>query len=158
MDLKDHVKREEREEALRHGRINDSVHNHQAPLSWPSRRLHFWTYNPFESTTRRTLAYRWPSQVRMAELIDLYFLHQNMLLPLLHRPSFERDIADGLHSRNDSFAATVLLVCAIASRWAVDPNTAGLDLTCGWEYFDQVAAVGNHIFAQASLYDLQSYS
>ncbi|KAJ7637573.1 fungal-specific transcription factor domain-containing protein, partial [Mycena polygramma] len=66
--------------------------------------------------------YRWPLQARLAELIELYFLHQNMYLPLLHRPFFERNIADGLHSRNDSFAATVLLVCAIASRWAVDPN------------------------------------
>ncbi|KAJ6460652.1 fungal-specific transcription factor domain-containing protein [Mycena vitilis] len=158
MDLKEHVKREEREEAMRHGRTNDSAHDHEAPFSWPSRRLHFWTYKPLKNTARRTPEYRWPSQARMAELIDLYFLRQNMYLPLLHRPSFERNIADGLHLRDDSFAATVLVVCAIASRWAVDPNTTGLDLTCGWEWFDQAAAVGNHLFGQPSLYDLQYYS
>ncbi|KAJ6460653.1 fungal-specific transcription factor domain-containing protein, partial [Mycena vitilis] len=162
MDLKEHVKREEGE-ALRHGRLNDPARDHpKAPLRWPSRRLQFWTYKPVrphvENTTRRTPTYRWPSQARMAQLIDLYFLHQNMYLPLLHRPSFERNIADGLHLCNDSFAVTVLLVCAIASRWAVDPTVTGLDLTCGWEWFDQLAPVGNHLFAQASLYDLQYYS
>ncbi|KAJ7607254.1 fungal-specific transcription factor domain-containing protein, partial [Mycena polygramma] len=142
MDLKEHVKREEQ----------------AAPISWPSRRLHFWTWNPWENTARRPPAYRWPSQARMAELIDLYFTHQNMYLPLLHRPTFERNIADGLHSVNGSFAATVLLVCAIGSRWAVDPNTTGVDLTCGWEWFNQVGPVGHHFFGQASLYDLQYYS
>ncbi|KAJ6466134.1 fungal-specific transcription factor domain-containing protein, partial [Mycena vitilis] len=158
MDLKEHVEREEREEGLRYGRTNDSAHDHSPPFSWPSRRLHFWTWKPLEQETRFTPKYRWPSQPRMAQLIELYFLHQNMYLPLLHRPTFERNIADGLHSRNDGFATTVLLVCAIASQWAVDPNITGLDLTCGREWFEQVAPVGSHFFRQASLYDLQYYS
>ncbi|KAJ6467070.1 fungal-specific transcription factor domain-containing protein, partial [Mycena vitilis] len=145
MDLKEHVKPEDPQRQA-------------PPISWPSRRVHFWTWNSWENTARHPPQYRWPSQAHMAEFIDSYFTHHNMYLPLLHRPTFERNIADGLHLLNDGFAATVLLVCAIGSRWAVDPNISDSDLTCGWEWFNQVGPVGNHFFGQASLYDLQYYS
>jgi hypothetical protein len=35
----------------------------------------------------------------MGDLVELYFARQNIYLPLLHRPIFERAIADGLHLR-----------------------------------------------------------
>ncbi|KAJ7657176.1 fungal-specific transcription factor domain-containing protein [Mycena polygramma] len=155
MDLKEHAKREEQNA---HGHTNDLTEDESetARLSWSTRRLHFWTWKPWESTVRPAPTYRLPSQARLAELVDLYFTHQNVYLPLLHRPTFERNIAEGLHLSNDEFAATVLVVCAIASRWDMDPDTE--DLARGWEWFDQIALVESHLFGKASLYILQYYS
>ncbi|KAJ6477812.1 hypothetical protein C8R47DRAFT_1219719 [Mycena vitilis] len=114
--------------------------NAGASLSWSSRRLQYWTWKPWETTAHRTNMYTFPSEARMGELVGLYFTHQNMYVPLLHRPTFERNIAEGLYLTNDGFAATVLLVCAIGSRWSADPSVTGVDLACGWEWFDQLAA------------------
>ncbi|KAJ6522875.1 fungal-specific transcription factor domain-containing protein [Mycena capillaripes] len=169
IDLKENVKREEREIALvlgRHSREqsreDDSVEgesgeNGEGPLIWPSRRLQYWRWKPLRNTAHRTHAYDFPSEARMSQFIELYFTHQNMYLPLLHRPTFERNIAEGLHLRNDGFASTVLLVCAIASRWSAEPTATGVDLACGWEWFDQVPLGGTHLFGQTTLYDLQYY-
>ncbi|KAJ6522876.1 fungal-specific transcription factor domain-containing protein [Mycena capillaripes] len=169
IDLKENVKREEREIALvlgRHSREqsreDDSVEgesgeNGEGPLIWPSRRLQYWHWKPLGNTAHRTHMYNFPSEARMSQFIELYFTHQNMYLPLLHRPTFERNIADGLHLRNDGFASTVLLVCAIASRWSAEPTVTRVDLACGWEWFDQVPLGGNHLFGQTTFYDLQYY-
>ncbi|KAJ7605126.1 fungal-specific transcription factor domain-containing protein [Mycena polygramma] len=136
---------------------HNQAHHRCGTSSWPSRRLRYWTWKPWETTAHRTHAYGFPSESRMAQLIELYFMHVNMYLPLLHRPTFQRSITDGLHLRNDGFAATVLLVCAIASRWEGNPSARDVDLGCGWEWFEQVPLVGNHLFGHATLYDLQYY-
>ncbi|KAJ7087974.1 fungal-specific transcription factor domain-containing protein [Mycena belliarum] len=130
---------------------------------WRSRRLRYWQFKPWENTVPRSRAFRFPPVDLMGALMALYFEHVNVYLPLLHRPTFERSVRGGLHLRDDGFAATLLLVCAVASRWSDDPRVvtpAGAetgDLTCGWEWFDQVPLVGNHLFGQATLYDLQYY-
>ncbi|KAJ7204943.1 fungal-specific transcription factor domain-containing protein [Mycena pura] len=145
---------------------------------WGSRRLQYWTYKPWEFTKLRTHNYTFPPLPLMLELAELYFAHVNKYLPLLHRPTFERNVREGLYLRNDSFAATVLLVCAVASRWSADPRMGapggiGVDphadanahhppaaangLSCGWAWFNQVPLVGDHMFGQATLYDLQYY-
>ncbi|KAJ6592379.1 fungal-specific transcription factor domain-containing protein [Mycena capillaripes] len=164
IDIKENVKREEREIAQgRHSReqpfddesVRGESEEEGGPIIWPSRRLQYWQWKPWGSTAHRTHTYKFPSQAHMSQLIELYFTHQNMYLPLLHRPTFERNIAEGLHLRNDGFASTVLLVCAIASRWSTDPTVTGVDLECGWEWFDQVPLVGNHLFGRVTLYDLQ---
>ncbi|KAJ6522868.1 fungal-specific transcription factor domain-containing protein [Mycena capillaripes] len=167
VDLKKNVKREEREIALGlHSREqsfeDDSVDGGNGEdagglLVWPSRRLQYWHWKPWGNTAHRTPAYRFPSEARMSQFIELYFTHQNMYIPLLHRPTFERNIAEGLHLRSDGFAWIVLLVCAIASRWSTESTAPGVDLACGWEWFDQVSLVGNHLFGQTTLYDLQYY-
>lgn len=59
------------------------------------------------------------------------------------------------------FAATVLLVCAVGSRYSDDPRVF-LDDTntphsCGWKWFDQVQVVRKSLLAPPSLYDLQFY-
>ncbi|KAJ7056003.1 fungal-specific transcription factor domain-containing protein [Mycena amicta] len=172
-------------------------------LAWTSRRLQYWTFKPWENTTLRTHSYTFPPLALMNELVGLYFAQVNVYLPLLHRPTFERGVREGLFLRNDPFAATVLLVCAVASRWHPDSRVgapggigvglddrygrapvslgeaypaatssngaiphppkvkanaaAGSGLACGWAWFDQVPLVGNHMFGQATLYDLQYY-
>ncbi|KAJ7142263.1 fungal-specific transcription factor domain-containing protein [Mycena epipterygia] len=135
-------------------------------LPWTSRRLQFWTFKPWDITAPRIHTYSFPSPDLAANLINLYFTHVNMYLPLLHRPTFERDVMRGLHHRDDNFAAILLLVCAVGSRWSDDPRvvppsgTEGVSmgrLACGWEWFNQIPLVGKRLFGQATLYDLQYY-
>ncbi|KAJ7171366.1 fungal-specific transcription factor domain-containing protein [Mycena filopes] len=177
IDLRAHVKREEREISL-HGHGHTPEHSEDnghaqedggEPAPWTSRRMRFWVFRPWENTTPHPPSFHFPPQSLMHELIALYFTHQNLYIPLLHRPTFERGVGEGLHLRDEGFATTVLLVCAIGSRWSHNPlavpragtcvgkhgETGGL--ACGWEWFDQVPLVGNHMFGQATLYDLQYY-
>ncbi|KAJ7673799.1 fungal-specific transcription factor domain-containing protein [Mycena polygramma] len=162
IDLRDDVKREHTMNLTGEPSLDDFAHEQSeeedagASPSWSSRRLQYWTWKP--NTAHRTNTYSFPTDLHLGELVELYFTHQNMYVPLLHRPTFERNIAEGLHLRSDGFAITVLLVCAIGSRWSADPSVTRVDLSCGWEWFDQVSLVGNHLFGQASLYDLQYYS
>ncbi|KAJ7314901.1 fungal-specific transcription factor domain-containing protein [Mycena albidolilacea] len=106
---------------------------------------------------RHTYTLKFPPNDHMNDLIDLYFAHENVYLPLLHRPTFARAVADGLHLRNDGFAGTLLLVCAIGSRWSTDPRIADPGFDCGWEWFDQVHLAGNSLLGSPTLYDLQQY-
>lgn len=54
----------------------------------------------------------------MNELVNLYFYYNNSLVPLLHRPTFEREIAEGLHWRVTGFAEVLLLVCSLGARYS----------------------------------------
>ncbi|KAJ6480448.1 fungal-specific transcription factor domain-containing protein, partial [Mycena sanguinolenta] len=163
IDLKADVKREEKAEALARTPDLSPVEADAGDrdldegISWTSRRLQYWQWKPWENTARRTYAFKFPSDALMSHLIDMYFKHQNMYLPLLHRPTFEHGVAEGLHLRDDGFAATVLIVCSIGSRWSTSPTIIAAGLARGWEWFDQVPLVGNHLFGQATLYDLQYY-
>ena len=78
----------------------------------------------------------------MQSLIGLYFTHQNTLFPLLHKPTLEKSVADGLHLSNELFAEKILLVCAIGSRYSDDPRVLLDDepapLSRGWKWFSQV--------------------
>lgn len=95
----------------------------------------------------------------MVALIDLYFRNVNDYMPLLHRPTFEKGIADGLHLSEEGFGSTVLLVCGVGSRFSHDPRVflEGSDSThsSGWEWFRQVQLVRKSLLAAPRLYDLQ---
>ncbi|KAJ6467876.1 fungal-specific transcription factor domain-containing protein [Mycena sanguinolenta] len=127
--------------------------------TWTSRRLRYWTWKSPDNTMRRRSSFKFPPDALMSELFELYFTRQNILLPLLHRPTFERSVGGKLHLRNESFAGTVLLVCAIGSRWHANSNVADAGLDCGKEWFDQVELAGNSLclLGHATLYDIQRY-
>jgi hypothetical protein len=82
-------------------------------------------------------------------------------MPLLHRPTFGKSVANGLHLKDNSFGAIVLLVCALGSRYSDDPRVflEGSDSThtCGWKWFIQVQTIQKSLLATTSLYDLQYY-
>ncbi|KAG8775581.1 hypothetical protein FRC12_001403 [Ceratobasidium sp. 428] len=61
-----------------------------------------------------------PPDDLLHSLVDLYFTRFNVLLPLLHRPTFQAQLDQKLHWRDPSFAAVVLLVCANGSRFSND--------------------------------------
>nr|QDK64611.1 cellulolytic transcriptional activator 2 [Ganoderma lucidum] len=93
----------------------------------------------------------------MAELIAGYFDNVNIYLPLLHRPSFQRNVQDGAHLRQSAFGAVVLLVCAIGSRWVDDPRVETEDgTTPGWCWFTQVDTVRWSIFERPKVEDVQA--
>lgn len=95
----------------------------------------------------------------MHDLIDKYFTKFNVHIPLLHRPTFEKGIADGLHRRDEGFGSTVLLVCAMGSRWSSDPRVilpgTNSGHSSGWEWFSQVQWVRRSLLSPPRLYDLQ---
>lgn len=98
------------------------------------------------------------------QLVHLYFVHQNPLAPLLHRPSFERKIIQGVHLRSTIFGAVYLLVCAVASRFSDDPRifldsveSGILEHSAGWRFFEQVQMVRRTLLGPPCLEDLQIY-
>ncbi len=80
---------------------------------------------------------------------------------MLHRPTFDKNIAEGLHLRDHNFGAALLLVLAIASRYSDDPRVfsdPNAKLSSGWKFFEQVRIVKNAIYESPSLYELQYYA
>ena len=63
-----------------------------------------------------------PPQDLLDSLVELYFRNVNDVTPLLHEPTFRKDVAEGLHCRRGEFGAIVLLVCANAARFTRDPR------------------------------------
>ncbi|KAJ8088280.1 Gypsy retrotransposon integrase-like protein 1 [Marasmius tenuissimus] len=104
--------------------------------------------------------YTFPEEGLLAELVDLYFREINLYLPLLHRPTFETLVADGLHLRDEVFGAVLLLVCAIGSRYSGDKRVflesdiPEPGLSAGWKWFRQIEVV-RPIFKQNDVHDLQ---
>ena len=79
----------------------------------------------------------------MSELIDLYFANVNILVPVLHRPTFEASKAYGLHLKSRAFAGIVLLVCALGSRFSANRDVLLEGETtwhsAGWKYYIQAS-------------------
>ncbi|PFH50026.1 hypothetical protein AMATHDRAFT_75846 [Amanita thiersii Skay4041] len=128
-----------------------------------SKRPEYWSVRPWERSSAQfeRPVYTFPPDDLVASLIDLYFNNVNLFLPLLHRPTFERSIAEGLHYTDELFGATVLLVCAVASRYSYDRRVL-LDgeesfHSSGWKWFEQVQMVRRSLLSPPSLYDLQFY-
>ncbi|KAJ3506007.1 hypothetical protein NLJ89_g7113 [Agrocybe chaxingu] len=127
------------------------------------RREEFWTLRPWERGYERAAPprYKFPGPDLAKELVDLFFIHFNLYLPLLHRPTFQRSIRDGLHYTDDGFAAVYLLVCAVGSRFSNDPRVLldGVESyhSAGWKWFTQVETGKTSFISLPSLYDLQLY-
>ncbi|KAK1235053.1 Gypsy retrotransposon integrase-like protein 1 [Marasmius sp. AFHP31] len=123
---------------------------------WQTLRWELDFIRKFEPT-----AYMFPEPDLLQHLVDLFFKHINIFIPLLHRPTFLRQLEQGLHHREEGFGAVVLLVCANASRYSNDPRVRldGEDswLSSGWKWFDQVQLVRKALLSPPSLYDLQFY-
>lgn len=113
-------------------------------------------------------------------LVSSYFDWFNIYTPLLHRPSFERNIREKTHLHDPGFGAVLLMVCALGSRvsddprvllaaereeatkWASDRRDGGKEQdegtyhSAGWEWFKQVQSSRLAMsFVPARLYDLQ---
>ncbi|KAL7280934.1 hypothetical protein ACG7TL_005883 [Trametes sanguinea] len=93
------------------------------------------------------------------ELLELYFRHINDTTPLLHKPTFMQSIREGLHLRHGGFGATVLLACALGSRYSHDPRVLldGSDSwrSAGWKWYQKVEDMHKSPLAPVQLYDVQ---
>ena len=105
------------------------------------------------------MAYQFPDADLIPLLVDKYFIRVNALLPLLHRPTFDRQVAEQLFLSDTGFAAVLLLVCAIGARY-VDDQRVRLDgetsgASAGWRWFNQVLMVRKSLWATPRLEDVQ---
>ncbi|KAK7064995.1 hypothetical protein R3P38DRAFT_3340106 [Favolaschia claudopus] len=102
----------------------------------------YWTPTPWEVPPEPIIDLEFPPDDLLHDLINIYFHQVNIYWPILHRPTFEKSLADGLHLQNPSFGAIVLAVCAVASRNSPDervflPCEHG-KLSAGWKWFRQI--------------------
>lgn len=96
----------------------------------------------------------------MQSLMGTYFVQTNPYFSLLHRPTFEKQVAEGLHFKDEGFGSVVLLVCALGARFSDDPRvfTDGRHnpQAAGWQWFNQVMMTMKVInLDPPQLYDLQ---
>ncbi|KAI0052329.1 hypothetical protein FA95DRAFT_1601990 [Auriscalpium vulgare] len=133
-------------------------------FSMATRRPEFWMLHPWERSTFKFEGrkYTFPESDLMDSLIELYFTNINIYLPLLHRPTFEAALVDGLHHRDEAFGAVVCTVLANGARYSPDPRVVleGTDSwhSSGWKWFEQLRMVRKSLLAAPCLYDLQMYS
>ncbi|KAI6148273.1 fungal-specific transcription factor domain-containing protein [Pisolithus thermaeus] len=125
-------------------------------------RPEFQTINPWEERAMKMAdpEFEFPEDNLGLALVDLYFAHMNHLLPLLHRPTFERKLRDRLHLRDHAFGSVYLLVCANGSRYSDDPRVfleGDFSHSAGWKYFEQVPVIRKTLLAPPALEDLQVY-
>ncbi|KAF9568045.1 hypothetical protein CPC08DRAFT_487594 [Agrocybe pediades] len=128
------------------------------------RRRIYWDYQPWERAfiTSPEPTYVFPEDDLLRSLCRLYFDKVNSLFPILHKPTFKKMLCSKQHHWDMGFGMTVLLVCALGSRYSDDPRvTVPDDTTClsaGWKYFVQVPVHRKRIFYETTIYDLQYYA
>ncbi|PCH38602.1 hypothetical protein WOLCODRAFT_115748 [Wolfiporia cocos MD-104 SS10] len=128
-------------------------------------RPQFWNSHPWLRSDARGGFHLYgpeafPEPDLMHTLIDLYFIQLNTYMPLLHRPTFEAEISDGLHLRDPKFGATVLVVCAVGARFSEDPRVylEGYEddpLSRGWKWFNSVQTIQQPWLCLPNLYHVQ---
>ena len=103
--------------------------------------------------------FTFPDGDLLVSLIDLYFKEVNIFFPLLHRPTFERQIAERLHLQDAMFGNVVLLVCALGSKHSDDPRVLTEDSnttrSSGHKWYSQVDTCRKSYTKKPSLYELQ---
>ncbi|KAJ7729941.1 fungal-specific transcription factor domain-containing protein [Mycena metata] len=121
----------------------------RAPASKP------WALKPWDDrrSTAPHPALVFPDHSLTQSLVSLYFSNLNLFIPVLHRHQFERCVAEQLHMRNDGFALTLLLVCALGSLYL----PINEDQKLAWNWYDQVKLWGHSFRRQPTTYDLQAY-
>ncbi|KAJ6594114.1 fungal-specific transcription factor domain-containing protein [Mycena capillaripes] len=132
------------------------------PIVPQFRRPEFWNMRPWEKEPHDdTPKYIFPERDLLITLVNLYFSNVHPTLPLLHRPSFERSVAEGLHLDDFRFGACLLAVLAVASRYSDDPRVfvpgSNSTLSSGWNFFNQVQVIRKSLFDEPSIYEVQLY-
>ncbi|KAJ7598633.1 fungal-specific transcription factor domain-containing protein [Mycena floridula] len=132
----------------------------------PCLREEFWNPHPWETwPVEEHPIYHFPPDDLMMSLVDLYFRHINLIMPLLHRPTFEKLLARSEHlDRSSKFGTVLSLVLALGSRWSTDTRVLlddnGSLHSSGWKWYLPIKPVLLSItqrYAQATnLYDIQA--
>ncbi|KAJ7043931.1 fungal-specific transcription factor domain-containing protein [Mycena alexandri] len=130
------------------------------PMVSHARRRLYWDVLPWEkdALTKSRARYVYPDGDLITSLLELYFAIVHPTLPVLHRPSFERSVAEGLHLTNMEFGGLLLSVLAVASRYSHDPRVfvkGDRSLSSGWKFANQIEIVRR--FFEPTLYEVQMY-
>ncbi|KAK0461277.1 fungal-specific transcription factor domain-containing protein [Desarmillaria tabescens] len=125
--------------------IKTEFMGNEASLSVPDYHQYF-ELQPWERETAEleTPHYVFPDDDLILSLVDIYFNTINIIFPMLHRPTFDKNVAEGLHLRDHNFGAALLLVLAIASRYSNDPRVysdPNAKLSSGWKFFEQMGVI-----------------
>ncbi|KZV64200.1 hypothetical protein PENSPDRAFT_757416 [Peniophora sp. CONT] len=121
-------------------------------------RPQFWRFNPWEYIYEHPM-FDFPPPDLLQTLVDLYFDHLNPYMPVLHRPTFMRQLSMGRQNVDLSFGFLLLNVCANGARFSEDPRVMlpGADTqSAGWYWFNQVRGRSSMHNGSSRLYDLQS--
>ncbi|KAK4046266.1 protein phosphatase regulatory subunit Sds22 [Microbotryomycetes sp. JL201] len=88
-------------------------------------------------------------------LINNFFKHVNAVWPLLHRPSFDRHLAQGLAGTNPSFRSLLFVMLAVAARSSDDSRLHG---TFSHEAFYVASCIDAppHVIRPSSIFYLQA--
>ncbi|KAF5346589.1 hypothetical protein D9758_013444 [Tetrapyrgos nigripes] len=107
------------------------------------RRPEFWetdrSWYPIAPPQPKASVYTFPPTDDLHRFIDIYFLERESYFPLLHRPTFENSIRQGLHHRDPAFGAVVLAVCAHGDKLY---STSSLGDNPGDRWIDQIRLDG----------------
>jgi hypothetical protein len=99
-----------------------------------------------------------PPQDLLHILVEAYFSRLNVTAPLLHRPTFEKALADGAHHHDMGFRVVLLLVCANGARF-VDDKRVLIDgasrHSAGWKWFSQINMLRRSLVMSPCIHDLQ---
>ncbi|KAG7443383.1 uncharacterized protein BT62DRAFT_1078462 [Guyanagaster necrorhizus] len=144
---------------LKYGVIEQPLYlfPHVRPEFWHSPRWEPSQHDHFVTGA----AFTFPPDDLLWSLVDIYFQRINILVPLLHRPTFERLIGEKHHTQDHMFGSLLLLVCAVSSRYSDDPRVLiegeESKQSSGWKWVHQVMDTRNckPLVGAPSLYDLQ---
>ena len=95
-------------------------------------------------------------------LVNTYFYYSHGFIPLLHEPTFRRDLASKRHIYDDDFAQLLLMMCSISSRFTKDPRVL-LDgdtsfNSAGFRFAKQVTLFDPVCLRKPNLLQLQTYA
>ncbi|WVQ76607.1 hypothetical protein IAR50_006280 [Cryptococcus sp. DSM 104548] len=116
----------------------------------------------------------WPEKGLDQQLINAYFDHVNIILPLLNRPLFQREYDTGLFKTQQRFGRVCLLIFACGARFynatetfwppelssargrSRDYDSQWLPYSAGWKYLRMALRMGHNPLHMPDLHELQS--
>lgn len=110
--------------------------------------------------------YVFPEPDLLEKLLQAYRENVHPQLPVLHWPSFLRDIQNGRHYADDGFGMLFLAMCATASRYIDDDRVLIIDTehhdlsgpSAGWKFIAQTPLIRRSIVSCVETVDLQYYA
>ncbi|WVQ78353.1 hypothetical protein IAT38_000438 [Cryptococcus sp. DSM 104549] len=154
--------------------ILEGINQRKRALHWDTTE---WEMTIAEEQLRPIDYANWPDRGLDQKLIDAYFDHQNIMMPLLNRRLFQRQFNAGLWETDHGFAKVCLSVFANGAKYVDDRRVwwpselsatkegrerlAGykenmLRHSAGWRYIRAVLRMGRSIMRGPTIYDLQT--
>ncbi|KAJ8089031.1 Gypsy retrotransposon integrase-like protein 1 [Marasmius tenuissimus] len=158
----------------------------EVSMSSRPKRKEFWDIQSWQvgtgahgpSNPLMSHGYTFPPYDLLPTLVSLFFTNVHPLFPVLHKPTFEQGVNEGLHHRDTHYASVLLVVCALGSRYSFDlrvfedgdriegrwdssdqnngyPKKSRI--SAGWKWFRQVKLIRTEFQTKASLCELQMY-